>query len=100
MPTEPLRPRPDSDRLKFDAGSWPRPRLWNGPPKPKLIGVVRLLEPDGVSEIENCRRPLFTACLPLKVWLSSDLASPELLDEPHAVMASATASRAKAASAS
>ena len=61
--------------LKFEAGSLPLPRLWNGPPKLTVIGVRSVLEPDGLTVRLKLRLPLLTACVPLKVWLSSDLAS-------------------------
>jgi hypothetical protein len=74
---------------KFDLGSLPLPRLWNGPPKLRLIGPFSVLDPAGVSVNEKSRFPLFTGWDPLKVCLSSELACPELLLLPHAAMATA-----------
>ncbi len=57
--------------------------LWNGPPKLRLIGVVSVLEPEGVIVRLSDRLPLLTVWAPLKVCLSSaEALSLELL--PHA----------------
>ena len=37
------------------------------------MGVVRLVDPDGVKDTENCSWPLLTACLPPNVWLEQRL---------------------------
>ena len=78
--------RPDAVMLmlKFDAGNWPFPRLWNGPPKLSEIGPLRVREPDGFTVRLRFRLPLVTVCEPLNVCLSRLFASvPELL--PHAL---------------
>src|SRR5438270_8601297 len=89
MPKDPVLPRALMEMLKFDCGSLPVPRLWNGPPKLNAIGLVIVLEPDGTSVRLKFRLPLLTLCEPLKVCLSRLLASLEL--PPHALRAAAVA---------
>src|SRR2546421_5044155 len=83
IPSDPVLPDALMLTLKSDAGSFPFPRLWNGPPNASVIGPVRVREPVGTTRSVKLRLPLPTVWEPLKVCLRRVPASPpELL--PHA----------------
>src|SRR3954469_5446787 len=77
--------------VKFEAGSWPEPRLWKGPLRFRVIGFLTVLEPDGGTVRPRPSTPLEILCEPLKVCLSSVWASaePELLLLPQAARTAA-----------
>jgi hypothetical protein len=77
IPSWPLRPSAEMAMVKFDWGSWPLPRLWKGPLMLKLIGEVKVLDPDGFSEKLMPRTPLLTGLPLAKVCLSRLCAFPE-----------------------
>src|ERR1700759_2409985 len=83
MPSWPLWPSAEMATLKFDCGSLPVPRLWKGPLMLKLIGVVKVLEPVGVSVKLTPSTPLLTGLPLAKVCLSRVCASPEEPDPPE-----------------
>ena len=72
--------------MKFDCGSLPFPRLWNGPPKLSVIGALSVLEPDGSTLSTMLSLPLLTLCAPPNVCFRSVAASSEL--PPHAAQRS------------
>src|SRR5919109_620903 len=85
IPSETLRPSALALTVKLDFGSWPEPRVWNGPPKLRVTGPLSVLDPDGSRVRVRLSTPLVTLCVPVKVCLSSAFGSPELLLAlPHA----------------
>ena len=94
IPSETPRPSALALTVKFDSGSFPVPRVWNGPPKLSVIGPLSVLDPDGSTVSIRLRSPLVTLWVPVKVWLRSVFGSAEpLLALPHpatARLASAT----------
>src|SRR5579884_2735493 len=69
--------------VKLDAGSFPVPRLWKGPPRAIEMGVFRVRDPEGVRVRATFSVPLFTLWVPLNVSRSNLAASPdELLPHP------------------
>src|SRR6185437_9078783 len=90
IPSWPLRPSAEMAMVKFDWGSLPVPRLWKGPLMLKLIGVVKVLDPEGFSVKLIPRTPLLTGLPLANVCLSRACASPEpdvLELDPHAASA-------------
>jgi hypothetical protein len=96
IPSDTLCPSAPALTVKSDSGSFPLPRVWNGPPKLSVIGPLSVEDPPGSIVRLRSSLPLETLCEPLKVWPSSvlGLSEPPLEALPQAAtMTDATSIR-------